>query len=139
MDPSFKTLRVNHIGIAVENLDEALLLYKEVLGLSFHGRETMESDQVTVAFLSIGDTELELLEAITPESPVARFIEKKGEGVHHLAFEVDGIDQALEALRKDGYQLIDETPRKGAGGTRVAFVHPRSTKGVLIELCEKNQ
>ena len=82
---------------------------------------------------------IELLEAITPDSPVARFIEKKGEGVHHLAFEVDGIDQALEALRKDGYQLIDETPRTGAGGTRVAFVHPRSTKGVLIELCEKNQ
>lgn len=131
------TARIAHIGIAVRNLDEALRLYHDTLGLPLHGRETVESDCVTVAFLPIGDTQVELLEATDPESPVARFIEKRGEGVHHVAFEVDDVEQALGVLRERGFRLIDETPRTGAGGARVAFVHPRSTHGVLIELCEK--
>ena len=132
-----KTTRIAHIGIAVRNLDDALRLYHEALGLPLHGRETVESDHVNVAFLPIGDTKVELLEATDPQSSVARFIEKRGEGVHHVAFEVDDVGETLEVLRQSGYCLIDEKPRPGAGGTQVAFVHPRSTNGVLIELCEK--
>jgi len=131
------TARVAHIGIAVRDLDEALRLYHETLGLPLHGRESVESDGVNVAFLPVGDTELELLEAMDTESPVARFIEKRGEGIHHIALEVDDVAETLEILRERGYRLIDEEPRIGAGGVRVAFVHPRSTSGVLIELCEK--
>lgn len=129
--------RVAHIGIAVRDLDEALRLYHEALGLPLHGRESVQSDGVNVAFLPVGDTELELLEATDPESPVARFIEKRGEGIHHIALEVDDVAETLRTLRDCGYRLIDEEPRIGAGGVRVAFVHPRSTSGVLIELCEK--
>ncbi|MCY3554569.1 MAG: methylmalonyl-CoA epimerase [Gemmatimonadetes bacterium] len=129
--------RVAHIGIAVRDLDEALRLYHETLGLPLHGRESVESDGVNVAFLPAGDTELELLEATGPESPVARFIEKRGEGIHHIALEVDDVTESLKILSDQGYRLIDEEPRIGAGGVRVAFVHPRSTSGVLIELCEK--
>ena len=131
------TARVAHIGIAVRDLDEALRLYHETLGLPLHGRDSVESDGVNVAFLPAGDTELELLEATDPESPVARFIEKRGEGIHHIALEVDDVAETLKILRERGYRLIDEEPRIGAGGVRVAFVHPRSTSGVLIELCEK--
>ena len=136
-DLPHKTARIAHIGIAVRDLDDALRLYHEALGLPLHGRETIESDRVTVAFLPIGDTEVELLQATDPQSPVARFIEKRGEGIHHVAFEVDNVEATLEILRERGFRLIDETPRTGAGGVRVAFVHPRSTNGVLIELCEK--
>ena len=131
------TARVAHIGIAVRDLDEALRLYHETLGLPLHGRESVASDGVNVAFLPAGDTELELLEATDPASPVARFIEKRGEGIHHIALEVDDVAKTLKNLRDHGYRLIDEEPRTGAGGVRVAFVHPRSTNGVLIELCEK--
>ena len=131
------TARIAHIGIAVRSLDEALRLYHDTLGFPLHGRETVESDRVTVAFLPVGDTQVELLEATDPESPVARFIEQRGEGVHHVAFEVDDVEETLKVLRGRGYRLIDETPRTGAGGTRIAFVHPRSANGVLIELCEK--
>ena len=132
------TARVAHIGIAVRNLDEALRLYHEALGLPLHGRESVASDGVNVAFLPAGDTELELLEATDPASPVARFIEKRGEGIHHIALEVDDVAKTLNNLRDHGYRLIDEEPRTGAGGVRVAFVHPRSTNGVMIELCEKS-
>ena len=132
-----KSARVAHIGIAVRNLDEALRLYHEALGLPLLGQEFVESDGVNVAFLPAGDTELELLEATAPESPVARFIEKRGEGIHHIALEVEDVAESLKILRDRGYRLIDEEPRIGAGGVRVAFVHPRSTSGVLIELCEK--
>ncbi len=134
---SARTARIAHIGIAVRNLDEALRLYHDALGLPLQGRETVEIDHVNVAFLPIGDTRVELLEATDPESPVARFIEKRGEGVHHVAFEVDDVEEALGVLREQGFRLIDETPRTGAGGARVAFVHPRSANGVLIELCER--
>ena len=131
------SVRVAHIGIAVRDLAEALRLYHEAIGLPLHGRESVQSDGVNVAFLPAGDTELELLEATGPESPVARFIEKRGEGIHHIALEVDDVAVTLKTLRDRGYRLIDEKPRIGAGGVRVAFVHPRSTSGVLIELCEK--
>ncbi|MEE2708382.1 MAG: methylmalonyl-CoA epimerase [Gemmatimonadota bacterium] len=131
------TARIAHIGIAVKNLDESLKLYQETLGLKLHGREVVDGDKVTVAFLPIGDTEIELMEAIEPDSPVGRFIEKRGEGIHHIAVEVEDIDATVEAVRDQGYLLIDEDPRPGAGGVRVAFIHPKSTNGVLIELCEK--
>ncbi len=131
------SVRVAHIGIAVRDLDEALRLYHDALGLPLHGRETVESDRVNVAFLPVGDTEVELLEATDPESPVARFIERRGEGIHHVAFEVEDVGETLKVLRERGFRLLDETPRTGAGGVQVAFVHPRSTNGVLIELCEK--
>ena len=130
---------VAHIGIAVKNLDDALKLYHEALGLPLHGTEHVEKDRVKVAFLPVGDTEIELLEATDPESPIARFIEKRGEGIHHIAVEVEDIDIALENMKANDFKLIDETPRTGAGGTRVAFIHPKSTSGVLIELCEKNK
>ncbi len=133
-----ETSRIAHIGIAVENLELSLKLYRDTLGLPLHGRHSVEQDRVNVAFLPIGDTEIELLEAADPESPVARFIARNGEGIHHVALEVEDIDASLQSMRASGYRLIDETPRPGAGGIRVAFVHPKSTGGVLLELCEKN-
>ncbi|MBM3262924.1 MAG: methylmalonyl-CoA epimerase [candidate division Zixibacteria bacterium] len=130
--------KIAHIGVAVNDMQNTLRLYHETLGLPLHGQELLESDRVKIAFLPVGDTEIELLEATDPESPVARFIEKRGEGIHHIAFEVDDIEKALTRLREQGFRLIDEHPRTGASGVRVAFLHPKTTGGVLIELCEKN-
>jgi len=132
-----KVLKVDHIGIAVKSIDEAQKLYHGLLGLPDHGRETVEEQKVTTAFFPVGDTEVELLESTAPDGPVAKFIEKKGEGVHHIAFRVDNIDAALEELKAQGIQLIDQTPRKGAGGAHIAFLHPKATGGVLVELCER--
>ena len=138
-EENVRSPRIAHIGIAVRDLDASLRLYQAALGLPLHGRETVESDRVAVAFLPAGGTEVELLQATDPDSPVARFIEQRGEGIHHIAIEVDDIEETLRTLRDRGYRLIDEEPRTGAGGARVAFVHPRSTGGVLIELCEKDE
>ncbi len=132
-----KVLKVDHIGIAVKSIDEAAKLYHGLLGLADHGRETVEEQKVTTAFFPVGDTEVELLESTAPDGPVAKFIEKKGEGVHHIAFRVDNIEAALEELKAQGIQLIDQSPRKGAGGARIAFLHPKATGGVLVELCER--
>jgi methylmalonyl-CoA/ethylmalonyl-CoA epimerase len=129
--------KVDHIGIAVSNLDEAIKLYKDVLGLELHGVEVVEEQKVKVAFLPLGDTEVELLESTSPEGPIAKFIEAKGQGIQHLAFRVDDIEAALEEMKAKGMRLIDEKPRYGAGGARIAFLHPKSTNGVLIELCER--
>lgn len=129
--------KVDHIGIAVSNLDEAVKLYKDVLGMELHGIEVVEEQKVKVAFLPVGDTEVELLESTSPEGPIAKFIEAKGQGIQHLAFRVDNIEAALEEMKAKGMRLIDEKPRYGAGGARIAFLHPKSTNGVLIELCEK--
>lgn len=129
--------KVDHIGIAVSNLEESIKFYQEILGLELHGTEVVEEQKVKVAFLPIGDTEVELLEATTPESPIAKFIETKGQGVQHIAFRVDNIEAALDDMREKGIRLIDEKPRYGAGGARIAFLHPKSTNGVLIELCER--
>ncbi len=132
-----KVLKVDHIGIAVKSIDEAQKLYNGLLGLEDAGRETVAEQKVTTAFFPVGDTEVELLEATEPDGPVAKFIEKKGEGVHHIAFRVDDIEAALEELKAQGVKLIDEKPRKGAGGAKIAFLHPKGTHGVLIELCER--
>jgi len=132
------TSKIDHIGIAVANLDEAIKLYTEVLGLKVHGTETVEEQKVKVAFLPIGDTEVELLESTDPEGPIAKFIEAKGQGIQHIAFRVSNIEEALAAMKAKGMRLIDEKPRYGAGGAKIAFLHPKSTHGVLIELCERN-
>lgn len=129
--------KVDHIGIAVSNLEESVKFYEDILGLKLHGIETVEEQKVKVAFLPVGDTEIELLEATTPDSPIAKFIENKGQGVQHIAFRVDNIEKALEEMRNLGIRLIDEKPRYGAGGARIAFLHPKSTNGVLVELCER--
>ena len=129
--------KLDHIGIAVSSLEEASKTYRDVLGLKDHGVEVVEEQKVKVAFFPVGDTEIELLESTDPEGPIAKFIEKRGEGVQHLAFRVDNIEAALDEMRTKGIRLIDEKPRYGAGGARIAFLHPKSTGGVPIELCER--
>jgi methylmalonyl-CoA epimerase len=130
---------IDHIGIAVSNLQESLSFWETSLGIELHGIEEVAEQHVRTAFLPVGGTEIELLEPTRPDSSVARFIEKRGEGLHHIAIRVDDIEAALAELKAKGVQLIDETPRNGAGGTRIAFVHPKSTHGVLLELCERRK
>ncbi|MBA1334596.1 MAG: Methylmalonyl-CoA epimerase [Firmicutes bacterium] len=129
--------KVDHVGVAVNNLEEALKFYTEMLGLTLEGVEVVEDQKVKVAFLPVGDTEIELLESTDPEGPIAKYIEKKGEGIQHIAFRVDDIEKALEEMKRKGVRLIDEKPRYGAGGAKIAFLHPKSTYGVLVELSER--
>jgi len=128
--------KIDHIGIAVKDLEKACTAF-EKLNILATGKETVEEQKVKVAFLPVGESELELLESTSSDGPIARFIEKKGEGLQHVAFKVKNIDAMLEKLKKEGVRLIDETPRYGAGGARIAFLHPKSTNGILIELCER--
>ena len=128
--------RVDHVGIAVKNLDESVKFY-ESLGFKATGYEVVAEQKVKVAFLPCGDSELELLESTEPDGPIARFIEKNGPGIQHIAIRVDDIDKALEELKAKEVRLIDQTPRYGAGNARIAFVHPKATGGVLLELCER--
>jgi methylmalonyl-CoA epimerase len=130
---------IDHIGIAVSNLQESLSFWETSLGIELHGIEEVTEQKVRTAFLPVGGTEIELLEPTSADSSVARFIEKRGEGLHHIAIRVDDIEAALAELKAKGIQLIDETPRNGAGGARIAFVHPKATHGVLLELCERKQ
>lgn len=132
-----KILKLDHIGIAVTHLDESKKFWTDVLGLEFSGSETVEEQKVTTAFFPVGESEVELLESTTSDGPVARYLKKKGEGIHHIAFRVENIQAALEELKAKGIKLIDEKPRKGAGGAKIAFVHPESTNGILVELCER--
>ena len=132
------TGRIDHIGIAVANLDETLKVYTDILGLTLHGTETVADQKVRVAFLPVGDTEIELLESTEPDGPIAKFIEAKGQGLQHIAFRVDDIEAALAELKAKGVRLIDEKPRYGAGGAKIAFLHPKSTHGVLIELSQRD-
>ncbi|MBK5442468.1 MULTISPECIES: methylmalonyl-CoA epimerase [unclassified Peribacillus] len=128
---------IDHIGIAVKSLDEALPLYTDTLKLELEGIETVESQGVKVAFILAGNTRLELLEALSPESPIAKFIEKRGEGIHHVALGVEHIEDRIKEIKESGIRMIDDTSRKGAHHADVAFVHPKSTAGVLYELCER--
>ncbi|MCK4309577.1 MAG: methylmalonyl-CoA epimerase [Candidatus Atribacteria bacterium] len=130
--------KIDHIGIAVKSIKKTSELLRNILGLKVTGEEIVEEQKVKVAFLPLGDSELELLESTSPEGPIARFIEKKGEGIQHIAFRVDNIEKVLEKLKEEGVRLIDEKPRYGAGGAKIAFLHPKSTNGILIELCERN-
>jgi len=132
-----KILKVEHIGIAVKNNNAAKKLFGDILGLHYTKSEIVAEQKVNTTFFEVGDTHVELLEATSPDSAVAKYIEKKGEGIQHIAFSVENIEESLEELKAGGIQLIDEKPRRGAGGAKVAFLHPKSTFGVLIELCEK--
>ena len=131
--------KIDHIGIAVRSIGKTSELLSNILGLKVTGEEIVEEQKVKVAFLPLGDSELELLESTSPEGPITRFIEKKGEGIQHIAFRVDNIEKVLEKLKKEGVRLIDGKPRYGAGGAKIAFLHPKSTNGILIELCERNE
>ncbi len=128
--------KINHIGIAVTSLDAALLLYRDHLGMTFMGTEEVVEQRVRVAFLRIGESKVELLEPTAGDSPVAVFLEKNGPGIHHIAYEVADLAAALAKLEADGVRLIDKTPRKGAHGALIAFIHPKGSQGVLTELCQ---
>jgi methylmalonyl-CoA epimerase len=130
---------IDHIGIAVTSIQESLSFWQASLGIEPHGIEEIAERKLRTAFLPVGGTEIELLEATSADSSIAKFIEKRGEGLHHIAIRVDDIEAALAELKAKGIQLIDETPRNGAGGSRIAFVHPKSTHGVLLELCERKE
>jgi methylmalonyl-CoA/ethylmalonyl-CoA epimerase len=129
-------MKIEHIGIATRALDEALLFWREALGLELEATEEVAEQRVRVAMLPIGESHIELLEPTDADSPVAKFLEKRGPGIHHIAVRVSDIRATLESLKKQGMRLIDETPRTGAGGCLVAFVHPSSAQGVLLELVQ---
>jgi len=131
-------MKLDHIGIATKSLTKAKKLYGDFLGLKFIAEEAVEKDRVRVASYNLGDCRIELLEPLSPDSPVGKFLEKRGEGVHHICFEVKDIDEALKTLKGQGVALIDENPRQGAHGRRIAFLHPAGTGGVLIELAQKS-
>lgn len=129
--------KVDHIGIAVKDLEETLKFYEGILGLKSVGTEVIEEQKVKVAFLPIGDTEIELLESTDENGPIAKYIERRGEGIQHIAYKVSDIEKAIDEMKNSGVRMIDEVPRYGAGGAKIAFLHPKSTHGVLIELCER--
>ena len=132
-----KPTHIEHIGIAVSSLEEAIPYYENVLGLECYAIEEVADQKVRTAFFQVGDTKIELLESTDPDGPIGKFIEKKGPGVHHLAFAMENVSQALEDARKYGIRLIDEQTRKGAEGLQIGFLHPKSTQGVLTEFCGK--
>ncbi len=129
------TSKINHVGIAVKSLAASIPFYRDVLGMAFEGTEEVAEQKVRVAFLAIGESRVELLEPTTADSPVARFLEKNGEGVHHIAYQVEDLAGALARLKIQGVRLVDESPRRGAHGTQIAFLHPKASGGVLTELC----
>lgn len=131
-----KPTRIEHIGIAVKNLETSVRFYEDVLGLKCYGIEEVEDQKAKTAFFRVGETKIELLESTEPEGPIGRFIAKRGEGVHHIALVVDDLASTLREVEAKGVQLIDRDPRKGAEGLNIAFLHPKSTGGVLTELCE---
>ncbi len=130
---------IEHIGIAVKDLNAAIKYYEDVLGLKCYSIEEVKDQKVKTAFFKIGQTKIELLESTAPDGPIGKFIEKKGEGIHHIAFAVNNIEDQLKDAAAKGIQLIDEKPRKGAEGLDIAFLHPKATYGVLTELCENKQ
>ena len=133
-----KILKIDHLGVAVKSIDNGKNFWSDVLGLTLEGTETVDAQKVTTAFFPVGESEVELLESTSDDGPVARYIEKKGEGIQHVAFRVENIEDALAELKAKGIRLIDETPRMGAGGAKIAFLHPKATSGVLVELCQRD-
>ncbi len=129
--------KIEHIGIAVKNLDEANKIYEQLLGTAPYKMEMVDSEGVNTSFFKTGESKVELLQAIKDESAIAKFIAKKGEGIHHIAFAVKDIHKEIKRLKKEGYTIINENPKKGADNKLVCFVHPKNTKGVLIELCQE--
>lgn len=131
-------LKIDHLGVAVNSIEDGKNFWTDVLGLEFEGDETVEEQKVTTAFFPVGESEVELLESTSPDGPVAKFIEKKGQGFQHVAFRVANIEEALAELKEKNIKLIDQEPRIGAGGARIAFLHPKATGGILVELCERS-
>jgi methylmalonyl-CoA/ethylmalonyl-CoA epimerase len=129
--------KIEHIGIAVKNLEVSNLIFEKILGASAYKFEDVESEGVSTSFFAVGPNKIELLAATNPDSPIAKFIEKKGEGIHHIAFEVENIVLEIARLKKEGFVVLNEIPKKGADNKLVAFLHPKSTNGVLIELCQE--
>ena len=134
-----KILKIDHLGIAVKSIEAGKNFWTTALGLKFEGVETVAEQKVTTAFFPVGESEVELLESTAPDGPIANYLEKKGEGIQHIAFRVENIEAALNELKGKGIRLIDEKPRIGAGGAKIAFLHPKSTNGVLVELCERSK
>jgi len=132
-----KILKIDHIGIAAKAIDQVSPFWNTILGLPLTGKETVEEQKATTAFLPVGESEIEILESTSPDGALAKFIESRGEGVQHIALRVDNIEAALKELKEKGVRLIDEKPRRGAGGAKIAFIHPKSTNGVLLELSER--
>lgn len=132
-----KPTHIEHIGIAVKSLDEAIPFYEKVLGLTCYAIEEVKDQKVKTAFFLVGQTKIELLESTDPEGPIGKFLEKKGEGIHHIAFAQEKVNEALKNAEDNGVQLIDKTSRKGAEGLNIGFLHPKSTFGVLMEFCGK--
>jgi methylmalonyl-CoA/ethylmalonyl-CoA epimerase len=132
-----KILNIDHIGIAAESMEGSLAVFEGLLGLTLAGTETVADQKVKTAFLPVGDSEVELLESTDPEGPIGKFIAAKGQGFQHIAFRVEDLEAALAELKAKGVRLIDEVPRSGAGGAKIAFIHPKATAGVLVELCER--
>ncbi|WP_418264258.1 methylmalonyl-CoA epimerase [Flavobacterium faecale] len=129
--------KIEHIGIAVKNMFESQLLFEKLLGVAAYKTEEVTSEKVLTTFFKTGSTKIELLAATHPESAIAKFVEKKGEGIHHIAFEVMDLEVEIERLKKEGFVFIDEVPKKGADNKRIVFLHPKNTNGVLIELCQE--
>ncbi len=131
--------KIEHIGIAVKNLEASNALFKKLFGAEHYKIEAVESEGVSTSFFMLGETKIELLEATNENSSIAKFIEKKGEGIHHMAYAVDNIEEELARLKNEGFALINETPKDGADNKRICFLHPKSTNGVLVELCEEKK
>ena len=129
--------KLEHIGIAVKNLEDSTALFESLLNTKAYKTEAVESEGVSTRFFQVGETKIELLEATNSDSPIAKFIEKKGEGIHHLAFEVEDIDLEIKRLQDEGFTLIHTSPKDGADNKRIAFLHPKSTNGVLVEICQE--
>ncbi|WP_299221734.1 methylmalonyl-CoA epimerase [uncultured Aquimarina sp.] len=129
--------KIEHIGIAVKDIDQANTLYEQLLGVPPYKQEIVESEAVITSFFKVGENKIELVASIREDGPIGKFISKKGEGIHHIAFDVDDIEQELERLEKEGFQLINKIPKKGADNKLVAFIHPKTTNGVLVELCQE--
>ena len=129
--------KIEHLGIAVNSIDASLKVFETLLGSSCYKVEEVESEGVRTAFLEIGESKIELLEATNPESPIAKYLEKRGQGIHHIAFDVEDIDREMARLMNEGFQLIHQTPKDGADNKRIAFLHPKSTEGILVELCQE--
>jgi len=131
--------KIDHIGIAVKDIEESLKFYRDQLGMEVTGMEEVAEQKVKVAFLPVGESKIELLQSTDPEGAIAKFIDSKGEGIQHVALRVDNIREKLAELKAQGVRLIDEEPRDGAGGAQIAFIHPKSTGGILLELCERKE
>ena len=133
-----KILKIDHLGVAVNSISEGKNFWTDILGLEFEGTETVEEQKVTTAFFPVGESEVELLESTSPDGPIAKYLEKKGAGLQHIAFRVENLESALQELKDKDVKLIDEMPRHGAGGAKIAFLHPKATGGILVELCERS-